>query len=823
MKRKSLKVVLAVWVAVFATQAVYADKTMRVWYNKPASAATSDIKNSWNNDHEWLNALPVGNGFLGAMVYGNVNQELIQLNEKSLWSGSPDDNNNPQAAETLSQIRNYLLEGKYREANALTVATQVCKGVGSGGGSGANVPYGSYQLLGNLFLDFGHTAPYENYVRELDLNRGLVTVAYTQNGVRYKREILASYPDRALIIRFTADKKGTLSFTAGLTRPERYETHAGNDHLLMTGTLANGKGGEGMQYAARLKAKAKGGKVNYSNAELSVQGADEVTLILTASTNYKQEYPGFVGDNPAITTLNQLSAAASKSYAALLKHHIADYTALYSKVSLSLSADEADTIPTDQRLRNQAINPDDRHLQELYFQFGRYLLISSSREGSLPANLQGIWCNKIQAPWNCDYHTNINVQMNYWPSDIVNLGECFSPLSRLIESLVKPGEISAAVQYKASGWCVQPITNVWGYTSPGEGTSWGLYVAAGGWLCRHLWDHYTFTLDHSYLQRVYPVMLEAARFYLDWLVTDPKTGRLVSGPSTSPENTFIAPDGSWGSICMGPSHDQEILYELFTNVLAASKVLKDTDPLLSKIDHALQNLATPGIAAEGRLMEWSEEFKETEINHRHISHLYMLYPGTQIDPHTTPELAAAARKSLEVRTDVGTGWSLAWKVNLWARLKDGNRAYLLLKNLLKPVDNSGLNMSNGGGTYPNLFCAHPPFQIDGNFGGTAGIAEMLLQSHNGYIELLPALPDMWRNGAVKGLVARGGFVLDIQWKNGKVLQGIVRPTSTNKCVIRSASPLKIKGLSAVTIEKDGLFMLEFMAEKGRVYELEGGK
>jgi len=816
-----LKKILLVFAIVFFTCSLYAKsgKDLRIWFDTPASTSTADVKNSWKNDNEWLRALPVGNGFLGAMVYGNVNQELIQLNEKTLWSGSPDNNNNPQAAESLEKIRNLLFDGKYREANALTAKTQVCKGVGSGNGSGANAPYGSYQMLGNLYFDFGKTSPYKNYKRELDLNRGVVTVSYTQEGVQYKREIFTSYPDKALVIRFSASQKGALNFTTELTRPERFETLTVNDQLLMIGVLPNGKGGEGMKYAARLKAIANSGKISYPDNKIQVQGADEVVMILTASTNYKQEYPTYIGNDPKITSLTQLTKAASKTYAVLLKNHVDDYASLFSKVSLNLSGNTPDTIPTDRRLRNQANNPNDLHLQEVYFQFGRYLLISSSREGSLPANLQGIWCNKIQAPWNCDYHANINLQMNYWAADIVNLGECFSPLSNLIESLVKPGEITAAIQYHASGWCAQTIVNVWGFTAPGEGVRWGLYVSGGGWLCRHLWDHYTFTLDNAYLKRVYPVMLSAARFYLNWLVKDPKTGKLVSGPSTSPENAFIAPDGSIGSICMGPSHDQEIIHELFANVLAASSVLKDKDALLPAIENALQNLATPKIGADGRLLEWSEEFKETEITHRHVSHLYMLYPGTQIDPQTTPELARAARKTLDVRTDIGSGWSLAWKINLWARLKDGDRAYQLLKNLLKPTEDAGLNMSDGGGTYPNLFCAHPPFQIDGNFGGIAGIAEMLLQSHNGYIEILPALPKAWKNGEVKGLVARGDVVLDIRWENGKPQSVLVKPHTTGKCIIRSGNPLKITGETVSSAKKDGLYSIEFRFQKGKVYEL----
>lgn len=792
---------------------------LRVWYDHPASSTPGDSKNGSQNDAEWLKALPIGNGFLGGMVYGDVNRERIQLNEKSLWSGSPDNGNNPEAFDALGKIRQFLWDGKYKEASALTVKTQICKGAGSGSGRGANVPFGCFQTLGDWWLDFGKSTGYSAYQRELDLDKGVVKVTYLQDGIRYTREIFASFPDRAMVMRITSGQKGSISFTSTLDRPERFKTESAGNHLLMTGVMDNGKGGDGMTYAVRLRAIAKGGKVKYNGSTLTVTKADEVLLVLTAGTDYRLNFPDYKGADPKKSTLVQLKKAASKKYADLIKTHSTDYSSLFAKVHLQLSQNEPDTIPTDIRLRNQKAHPDDLHLQELYFQYGRYLLISSSREGSLPANLQGIWANKIQTPWNGDYHTDINIQMNYWPADVTNLPECHSPLTNLIESLVKPGQRTATEQYHASGWCVHPITNVWGFTSPGEHPGWGMHVSAGGWLCEHLWDHYTFTLDRKYLERVYPIMQQSAQFYLDWLVKDPVTGKLVSGPAASPENSFKAPDGSVCQISMGPSHDQQIIHELFTNVLKAAAELGIKEPLAAKIETALNNLAMPGIAPDGRLMEWAKVFPETEPTHRHVSHLYLLYPGTGLDVQKDEGKALAIRKSLEGRGDGGTGWSLAWKINFWARLKDGNRAYSILKNLLRPSGNLGMDYNNSGGTFYNLFCAHPPFQIDWNFGGTAGIAEMLLQSHNGYIDLLPALPSVWGSGSVSGLVARGGFVVDINWREKQITTVGLKSLCGGLCVVRSANPVHLEGTDIISQKSDGSYLISFNAVKSQVYRL----
>ncbi|MCW0483107.1 glycoside hydrolase family 95 protein [Gaoshiqia sediminis] len=731
---------------------------LKLWYNQPADASVADDPSGWKDDPEWLKALPLGNGSLGVMVFGDVNKERIQLNEESMWSGSPADNDNPAAAAALPKIRQLLFEGKYKEATELTNQTMVCKGAGSGHGNGAEVPFGCFQTLGDLWIDHGNPTSFENYHRQLDLDEAVVRVRYTQDGVDYQREIFTSYPDQVMVARFSADQPGQISFTCTMNRPERYQTSAEDDQLVMAGALSDGKGGNGLQYMARLKAVSKNGEVRYEGDQMIVENADEVTLLLSASTNHVLEYPDYTGRDYETITQQNLDKAAAKSFDELKRSHTKEYQDYFQRVGLDLTPGEIAPIPTDERIEQFKQNPSDPHLVELMFQYGRYLLISSSRPGTLPANLQGIWANKIQTPWNGDYHTDVNVEMNYWPAEVTNLSEMHLPLFDLIESLVEPGTKTAQTQYELDGWVVHPITNIWGYTSPGEAASWGMHTGAGAWISTHIAEHYAFTGDQNFLKRMYPVLASSVRFYLDWLVEDPVSGKLVSGPAVSPENTFIAPDSSRSQISMGPAHDQQVIWQLFTDFLMASNQLSIDDELIRQVAEAKEQLAGPEISADGRLMEWAEAFPEVEPGHRHISHLFAVHPGAQISVEQTPEWAAAAKKSLDYRIENGgghTGWSAAWLVSQYARLHEAEKARESLNTVLSKS------------TSPNLFGQHPPFQMDANFGATAGIAEMLLQSHTGNINLLPALPEAWPNGEVSGLKARGNFTVNIQWKDGR--------------------------------------------------------
>ncbi|MBL7968890.1 MAG: glycoside hydrolase N-terminal domain-containing protein [Prolixibacteraceae bacterium] len=759
------------------------ENKLKLWYKTPANASVPDDKNGWKDDSEWLKSLPLGNGSLGVMVFGDVNYERIQLNEETMWSGSPDDNDNPDAPKFQDKIRQLLFEGKYREATELTDKTQICKGVGSGSGNGSTAPFGCFQTLGDLWIDWGRNTEYQDYYRELDLNDAVVRVKYSQNGVNYTREIFTSYPDQVMVARFTADKPGQISFNCKMTRPERFKTFSENNQLVMSGALNNGKGGDGLEYMARLKAVNKNGTVSVSDSLISVNNADEVVLLLSASTDYLLKYPEYKGRDYKSITQNNIIKASEKTYEVLLNAHISDYQTYFRRVDLNL-CNLPDTIPTDERVSRFREAKNDNHLTELVFQYGRYLLISSSRPGTMPANLQGIWANKIQTPWNGDYHTDVNIEMNYWPAEVTNLSEMHLPMFDLIASLVEPGSKTAQVQYNSKGWVVHPITNVWGYTSPGESASWGMHTGAPAWICQHIGEHYRFTGDKEFLKKMYPVLKGAVEFYMDWLVLDPKTGKLVSGPAVSPENTFIAPDGSKCQISMGPTHDQQVIWQLFDDFAMASKDLGLNDEFAANVEKAKNNLAGTQIGSDGRLMEWAQEYPEAEPGHRHISHLFALHPGSQINPIQTPELADAAKKSLSHRLmsdknygAASIGWSAAWQISLNARLFQPEKA----KASVDMVLSNSINR--------NLFGSCPPFQMDNNFGFTAGIAEMLLQSHvldsNGkfIINVLPALPASWPSGEVKGLVARGGFVVDIKWENNQLVTVKIQSRLGGSCTV----------------------------------------
>jgi alpha-L-fucosidase 2 len=747
----------------------------KLWYEQPAS--------------RWEETLPLGNGRIGIMPDGGTDEEKLVLNDITLWSGGIQDPNNPEAAQYLPEIQRLLFEGKNDEAQELVYRTFVCKGTGSGFGNGTNAPYGSFEVLGslNLAYHYGDDSEASDYYRDLNIGNAIATTRFTKGGVTFTREYLTSFTDDVAIIRLTASEKSKISLTVGIDRPRASETTISGSSLILSGQLTNGTDGNGMKFMAKVQPVLKGGSLEPGDKSLIIKNADEVLLYVSMGTDFRN--PEFMENLEG-----KLSVAASRKYQTQKKAHTAAFQSYFNRVSLNLESNpEREALPTDRRLIEFAKDGNDNGLVNLYFQYGRYLLISSAHAQVLPPNLQGLWANTIRTPWNGDYHLNINVQMNHWPAEITNLSELHRPLIELTKSLVEPGTATAGVFYKANGWVAHMMTNIWGFTAPGEHPSWGATNTGGAWLAAHVWEHFDYNRDENYLNSVYPVLKGAAQFFLDMLVTDPGSGWLVTAPTTSPENAFFMPGTSKAvNICMGSTMDNQLIRELFRNTMQAASILGIDNDFSSRLAEATAKLPPSQIGSDGRLMEWLEEYEEAEPQHRHVSHLYGLHPGNEITPELTPELAEAAKQSLYVRGDGGTGWSRAWKINFWARLHDGNHAFKLVRNLLEPVFDTDFNYTNKGGTYPNLFCAHPPFQIDGNFGGTAGIAEMFVQSHAGFINFIPALPDQFSEGSFTGLRVRGEGIVSAEWKNKQLTTASLKAGSDASYILKI--PTYAKGI-----------------------------
>lgn len=740
------KIIPFILLILTSCQAKNPEAHLKLWYDAPAQ--------------KWEEALPVGNGRIGGMVYGGPEREQIQFNEETLWTGEPHEYQHPGAHEYLGTIRELLFAGKQKEADQLAMEHFM------------SVPLNqkAYQPFGDVIIEMVGLGEISDYTRELDLNDAIARVKFTSNGYQYHRETWVSQPDQVLAIRLTANERKKLNFDLALTSVhEDYQVITGDKSLKLLVKVKDGVlGGEALAWLQECD-----GRITAREDRIEIREAGSVLILMAAATTFR-DYQ-HVDANPELKNEQTMQALAGKSYKTLRKAHITDYQSIYNTFSIDFGPGK-DELPTQERILQFWKDPNDPSLLALYAQYGRYLMISSSRQGGQPANLQGIWNPHLRPPWESKWTVNINTEMNYWPVEATGLQECLDPLFRLIEECSETGAKVAKEHYRASGWVLHHNTDIWRGTAPINAANHGIWVSGGAWLTTHMWEHYLFTQDKDFLRdRAWPIMKGAASFFVDYLVVDPETGWLISGPSNSPEN---------GGLVMGPTMDHQIIRSLFKACVQASEILEVDQDFSKTLQSLIPKIAPNQIGQYGQLQEWTVDQDNPDNKHRHVSHLWGVYPGNDINWNNT-EMMEAARQSLIMRGDEGTGWSLAWKINFWSRFRDGNHAYKLVNMLLSPAEHPGRNIR--GGSYPNLMDAHPPFQIDGNFGGTSGIVEMLIQSQNGEIHLLPALPDALPSGSIKGVRARGGFILDLSWADGKITELKLVSTAGGTCMLRQGN------------------------------------